>query len=100
MDTLYNLDEVKDILDIDYTDDDNLLQQIILATQAYIDSTCGTAYKTMEDTKYKELAKLLFTQIVTSMYEHRETTINSSAKSNKFYITIMQLLSLCGDENG
>ena len=99
MNTLYDLNEVKNILNVDYSDDDVLLQQIILTAQAYIDANCGEDYKNSTDTKYMELAKLLFTQIVTSMYEHRETTINSSAKNNKFYVTIMQLLSLVGEND-
>ena len=98
METLYNLDKTKDILNVDYTDDDVLLQQIILSTQAYIDSCCGVEYKQAGD-NYINLAKLLFTQIAKDMYDNREVNISNNTKQNSFYITRMQLLSLCGDEN-
>lgn len=94
METLYSLEEIKDIIGVDYSDDDSLIQQIVTSTQIYIDSCCGTAYK--ENERHVELAKLVFTQICTDLYEERRVTIDKNTR-NVFYTTIFSILA--GDEN-
>lgn len=85
------LEEVKSYLRIDYEEDDDLLDSLIEASEAYIDSCVGTAYK--NDEKAIKLSSLLQKKLITDMFENRGTEISNSTKKNNIVTTILDKLS-------
>lgn len=63
------LEEIKQFLRVDYDDDDNMLSEMILVSEAYIDKMVGTNYKS--DKKAIKLAELLQKKLIYEMYRNR-----------------------------
>lgn len=63
------LEEIKQFLRVDYYDDDDMLSEMILVSEAYIDKMVGTNYKS--DEKAIKLAELLQKKLVYEMYRNR-----------------------------
>lgn len=63
------LDEAKAYLRIDFSDDDNFIQSLIDISTIYIDTCCGTTYKTIDN--LVKLAKLAQYKLIADMYEKR-----------------------------
>lgn len=72
------LEEIKEYLHIDYTDEDLYLNELIDVSLIYIDSMVGESYKT--DEKAVKLASLLQKKLISDMYENRGTEIASNKK--------------------
>lgn len=63
------LEEIKQFLRVDYDDDNNMLSEMILVSEAYIDKMVGTNYKS--DKKAIKLAELLQKKLIYEMYRNR-----------------------------
>ena len=85
------LEEVKSYLRIDYDDDDDILNDLLIVSEEYIDSCVGTEYK--NDEKAMKLATLLQKKLIYDMYEKRGTEIANNTKQNTVVTTILDKLS-------
>ncbi|MGL4761876.1 MAG: head-tail connector protein [Sarcina sp.] len=90
-----DIDYVKEYLKIDYEDDDEKLENLILVSEIYIESCVGNAYKTNE--KALKLANVLQLKLISDMYENCGTTINSNTKRDIIVTTILDKLSNLGE---
>lgn len=86
------LEEIKNYLHVDYTDEDNYLNELIDVSLIYIDGMVGEAYK--QDEKAVKLATLLQKKLISDMYENRGTEITNSSKRNIIVSSILDKLSL------
>lgn len=85
------LEEVKEYLHIDYTDEDGYLNELIEVSLIYIDSMVGETYK--QDLKAVKLANLLQKKLISDMYENRGTAITSNSKRDIIVTSILDKLS-------
>lgn len=85
------LEEVKNYLKIDYTDDDVVLYELIIVSEEYINSCAGVGYKS--DEKAIKLANLLQKKLIHDMYEKRGTEIPNNTKKDTIVTTILDKLS-------
>lgn len=85
------LDYLKNVLRIDFTDDDTYLNDLITIAQIYIDKCVGEAYKT--DTNAIKVSDLLVQKFATDMYINRSTTISDNVKQDRIVTTILDFLS-------
>lgn len=94
------LEDVKNYLRIDDTEEDLFLQSLMEVAEIYIDSCVGEEYKTND--KAKKLAELLQKKIIADLYENRGTTADN-IKKDTIVTTILNTLALyqeVGDING
>lgn len=89
------LEEVKKYLRIDYEEDDDILSDLIIVSEEYIDSCVGSAYKS--DEKAIKLANLLQKKLIADMFENRGTEISNSTKRDIMVTSILDKLSLIGE---
>ena len=85
------LEEVKSYLRIDYTDDDDILSELIIVSEEYINSCAGVGYKS--DEKAVNLANLLQKKLIHDMYEKRGMAISNNTKKDTIVTTILDKLS-------
>lgn len=85
------LEDIKSYLKIDYEDDDDILSELIIVSEEYINSCVGTGYKC--DEKAMKLADLLQKKLIYDMYEKRGTEIASNTKKDTIVTTILEKLS-------
>lgn len=85
------LEEAKSYLRIEYEEDDVLIYDLMLASEAYIDECAGTAYKNHE--KAITLSNLLQKKLIADMFENRGTEISNSTKKDNIVTTILEKLS-------
>lgn len=85
------LEEVKSYLRIDYTDDDDILFELLIVSEEYINSCVGVGYKS--DEKAIKLANLLQKKLIYDMYEKRGTEIPNNTKKDTVVTTILDKLS-------
>ncbi|GKX65642.1 head-tail connector protein [Inconstantimicrobium mannanitabidum] len=88
---MLTLNDVKEYLKIDYTEEDNYLTNLIEVSQIYIDSMVGEAYKI--DTKATKLAGLLQMKLISDMYDNRGTEIEAKTKKDMIVTSILDKLS-------
>lgn len=88
---MITLEEAKKHLQVDYSDDDGYISDLIEIAQIYIDSMVGEAYKT--DEKAPKLAGLLQKKIISDMYETRGTQISNNTKEDRIVSSILDKLS-------
>lgn len=88
-----DLNEVKQFLRVDFTDDDNIITMIVKAAEQYIINAVG--YFDEE----KPLMRLLLQVLVADMYENRAVTVTSAAKQNYVVRSIIYQLLFSGGEN-
>lgn len=94
------LEDVKNYLRIDDTEEDLFLQSLMEVAEIYIDSCVGEEYKTND--KAIKLAELLQKKIIADLYENRGTTVDN-IKKDVIVTTILNTLALyqeVGDING
>lgn len=89
------LDDIKQYLHIDYTDEDTYLNELIEVSQIYIDSMVSESYKT--DDKAVKLARLLQKKLINDMYENRGTEISNNTKKDIIVTSILDKLALYED---
>lgn len=85
------LEEVKGYLRIDYEDDDDILSELLVVSEEYINSCVGTGYKS--DEKAVKLFNLLQKKLIYDMYEKRGTEIANNTKKDIIVTTILDKLS-------
>lgn len=85
------LEEIKAYLRIDYEDDDDILSELLIVSEEYINSCVGIGYKSNE--KAMKLAKLLQKKLIYDMYEKRGTEIANNTKKDTIVTTILDKLS-------
>ena len=85
------LEEIKAYLRIDYEDDDDILSELLIVSEEYINSCVGIGYK--NDEKAMKLANLLQKKLIYDMYEKRGTEIANNTKKDTIVITILDKLS-------
>lgn len=92
------LEELKQYLRIDFDDDDDLLNELIVASEAYIDKTVGTGYKS--DDSLKEIAKMVQKKLINEMYRNRSTGAIDKVQ-DRMVTTMLDVLSNAdgGEEN-
>lgn len=97
------LEDIKDYLRIDGTEEDLFLQSLMEVAEIYIDSCVGEDYK--KNDKATKLAELLQKKIIADLYENRGTTVDN-IKKDVIVTTILNTLALyqapieVGDING
>lgn len=97
------LEDIKNYLRIDDTEEDLFLQSLMEVAEIYIDSCVGEEYKTND--KAIKLAELLQKKIIADLYENRGTTVDN-IKKDVIVTTILNTLALyqapieVGDING
>lgn len=96
MENEITLEEAKEYLRIYFDDDDNFISELIEISRIYIDSCVGEAYK--NNPKKKKLSDLLSKKYINDMYCNRSTEISEATKKDYVSLTILESLSLCGDE--
>lgn len=85
------LEDVKNYLRIDDTEEDLFLQSLMEVAEIYVDSCVGEYYKTND--KAKKLAELLQKKIIADLYENRGTTVDN-IKKDVIVTTILNTLAL------
>lgn len=81
--------EAKEWLNIDYEEDDSLINGLILAAETYLKNATG---KQFDGTN--ELAKLFVRVLITDWYENREYEVNSKSNgATRTRFTISSILS-------
>lgn len=85
------LEQAKNYLRVDFTEDDDYINSLIEVSQIYIDSMCGEAYKT--DDKAVKLAELLQKKLISDMYESRGTEVVFKTKEDRIVNSILDKLS-------
>lgn len=85
------LEEIKKYLRIDYEDDDDILSELLVVSEEYINSCVGTGYKS--DKKAMKLFNLLQKKLIYDMYEKRGTEIANNTKKDIIVTTILDKLS-------
>ncbi|MEO2565366.1 head-tail connector protein [Clostridium tertium] len=88
---ILTLEEVKKYLKIDYEDDDDILSELLVVSEEYINSCVGTGYKS--DEKAMKLFNLLQKKLTYDMYEKRGTEIANNTKKDIIVTTILDKLS-------
>lgn len=83
------LQEAKDYLKIDYTEDDIYIQTLVDTTQIYIDKCVGEGYKANE--KLVKLATLAQYKLINDLYDNRGFIDN--VKNDRVVDTIFMTLS-------
>lgn len=86
------LQEIKDYLRVDYTDDDELISGMIIQSQSYIDLMVGEDYK--QNDKCLSLAEMLQRKIIEDLYNNRGSTIPVYVKRDMVMASILDVLSL------
>lgn len=85
------LEEIKKYLRVDYEDDDDILSELLVVSEEYINSCVGTGYKS--DEKAIKLFNLLQKKLIYDMYEKRGTEIANNTKKDIIVTTILDKLS-------
>lgn len=88
------LEEVKQYLHVDFDDDDLLIAEFIEVSQAYLDTTVGTAYKNNES--LVKIANIVQKKLIHDMYMNRDTRAINKAQ-NRMVTTILDVLSNAGE---
>jgi uncharacterized phage protein (predicted DNA packaging) len=76
---------------LNYLDDDDYIESLILASSIYIESCVGNEY--LVDEKMVKLADLLQSKLISDMYENRGTIIAANSKKDIIVTTILDKLS-------
>ncbi|MDU5262755.1 MAG: head-tail connector protein [Clostridium celatum] len=92
------LDEIKTYLNIDLEDTyyDEMLTEYITASLLYIIKMSGSAWVT--DGNCIKLAKILQKKLIADMFENRGTEISNSTKRDIMVTSILDSLSLAGEQ--
>ena len=98
------LKDVKKHLHIEFDDDDELIENLIVSAEALIDGLVGTAYKERENyssdkdyEKGQNLADLLMKKLLNDMYDNRGSVTEKELKNDRITSSILDVLSNIGD---
>ncbi|MCI6031574.1 head-tail connector protein [Fusobacterium varium] len=85
---LLGIEDVKNYLRIDYNEDDNLLQSLMVAAENYLNDAICNLEERLKEEKFKERAKILMYVIIQDWYDNRE-----SGESKDFNYTIRSMMT-------
>lgn len=85
---LLGIEDVKNYLRIDYNEDDNLLQSLMVAAENYLNDAICNLEECLKEEKFKERAKILMYVIIQDWYDNRE-----SGESKDFNYTIRSMMT-------
>ena len=85
---LLGIEDVKNYLRIDYNEDDNLLQSLMVAAENYLNAAICNLEERLKEEKFKERAKILMYVIIQDWYDNRE-----SGESKDFNYTIRSMMT-------
>ena len=85
---LLGIEDVKNYLRIDYNEDDNLLQSLMVAAENYLNDAICNLEEGLKEEKFKERAKILMYVIIQDWYDNRE-----SGESKDFNYTIRSIMT-------
>lgn len=91
------LDEFKSYANIDYNDDDTIIQNLIDETRIYIDSMVGEDYK--KDEKLIKLSNFLLKKLVYTEYDNKGSEVNNNTKTDRYTNSILDKLALGVSDN-
>jgi uncharacterized phage protein (predicted DNA packaging) len=89
---IVSLEEVKNWLRIDFSDDDTLLSSLISASETYLKNATGIEYKSDN-----HLAKLLCMVLISDWYENRELVGRASDQVRPVINSILMQLTYGGE---
>jgi uncharacterized phage protein (predicted DNA packaging) len=89
---IVSLDEVKNWLRIDFSEDDALLTTLISAAEAYLKNATGVEYD-----ENNHLAKLFCMTLISDWYENREMIGKASDQIRPIINSILMQLTYGGD---
>lgn len=92
---MLDLNEVKNYIRVDCSEDDREISNLIEQAQIYIDSCVGEGYK--KNPAKVKLANLLIKKIVSDLYENRGMILEKKGGYDKISNTILDSLANCGD---
>ena len=94
------LEEVKNYLKVDFTDDDQVITDLIMFVESYIDKCTGVDYSKLSDID-KNLYKYLEYKMIYENYENQSEFIKGANNLSRSVVvnTILNTLSLVGDED-
>ena len=85
---LLKIEDVKNYLRIDYDEDDNLLQSLMVAAENYLNAAICNLEERLTEEKFKERAKILMYVIIQDWYDNRE-----AGESKDFNYTIRSMMT-------
>jgi uncharacterized phage protein (predicted DNA packaging) len=91
---IVSLDEVKNWLRVDFTDDDALLSTLISAAEEYLKNATGIEYNDQN-----HLAKLFCMTLIADWYENRELVGRASDQVRPIIQSILTQLSYAYDSD-
>jgi uncharacterized phage protein (predicted DNA packaging) len=91
---IVSLDEVKNWLRVDFTDDDALLSTLISAAEEYLKNATGIEYNAQN-----HLAKLFCMTLIADWYENRELVGRASDQVRLIIQSILTQLSYAYDSD-
>lgn len=86
-----DLESIKNYLRVDFDEDNNFLNELLLISESYIDACVGTGYKNNE--KGLNLAKLLQKKFIAELYENRESNIANNIVRDTITTSILEILN-------
>lgn len=89
-----NVEEAKEYLRLDGNDEDTFVEQLIQASDIYIETMVGAAYK--NDEKLLRLSTLLQKKLIADMYEVRSSEVPKDTKQDRIVTSILNALELAG----
>lgn len=88
------VEEAKEYLRLDGNEEDLFVEQLIQASDIYIEKMVGISYKS--DEKLFKLSTLLQKKLIADMYEIRSTEIPKDMKQDRIVTSILNVLELAG----
>lgn len=82
------LEEVKEYLRVDFTDDDSMITTMMTAAEGYITAAVG-AYD-----DFNNRAKMLFLAVVQDLYDNRSLTVTEQQRKRMSYMYSSIILQL------
>lgn len=93
MEKLLSVEEVRPYCRIDYEDDDDLLEEMIIFTENYLRNAIDGFDLKLENDKFRNLVKLTMKKLIKHEYDNRDPMENRIGEKVSFYMqsTIQQL---------
>lgn len=93
MDKLLTVEEIKPYCRIDYEEDDELLEEMIIFTENYLRNAIDNFDRKLESDKFKNLVKLTMKKLIKHEYDNRDPMETRIGERVSFYMqsTIQQL---------
>ena len=91
------MEQIKEYLKIDFSDDVGFLVELITVSDIYITKTVGMAFK--DKPEYTPVAELVQKKIINDMYENRAVEVPADTKKSTIVTTIFEILEAAAWED-